>query len=100
MSLIQRIWVLVCLGFFVWVGVAVMFGATPGRSREAWRPWAALIDAQVAEHGAVFTGFGIWMVGLAVAAVGLLFRSRGEPDGGSHGGDGWFGGGCDGDGGD
>ena len=99
MTVLNKIWLTLCLGFFTWVSIAVMFGATPGRDSDGWHHWAALIDGQVAEHGAIFTGLGVWMIGAVIASLGLMVQGRGEADG-SGGGDGWFGDGCGGDGGD
>ena len=101
MSRLMKLWLFVVLGAFAYLALAVMLGATPGRGTEGFGNLAALIDAQAVEHGRVFTGIFVFILGCILASLGVI-RAQGTPrnsDGGAGGDTGWFGGDC-GDGGD
>ncbi len=99
MTRVVKLWVLLVLGVFGYLAVAVMLDATPGRGTEGFGDIAALIDAKADEHGRIFTGIGLLVVGVVLAMAGVARADGPLPKGGRHDHTGgfWFGGdGCDG----
>lgn len=99
MTRLTKLWLLIVLGFSGYVALAVMLGMTPGRGSDGFGKLAALIDAKAEDHGRVFTGVALFMIGCVFAALGVIRGDGGFVGGdGDAGGGGWFDG-CDGDGG-
>jgi hypothetical protein len=81
MTRTNKLWAIGVLGLSVYGGVSVMFGHIPGANSGigTFERIAALAAGQVQEHGAIFTGLGLMVIGLVLAAL-CLIGGEGSPD--------------------
>ncbi|MEO1536551.1 MAG: hypothetical protein AAFR73_02375 [Pseudomonadota bacterium] len=81
MTVPSKLWAFSVLALSLYAGVAIMAGQIPGaNSGIGVFEWiASLIEPQVEAHGVIFTGIGVMLIGLCLAAACLIGGER-SPD--------------------